>query len=61
MFLIGILGIENKNKEIMILKNLICKKCNKLISVKLIKNFDFFYIFFILVFKWNEKYYVVCD
>lgn len=61
MFLIGIFGIENKNKEIMTLKNLNCKKCNKSTSAKLIKNFDFFHIFFIPVFKWNEKYYVVCD
>ncbi|MCE5221479.1 MAG: zinc ribbon domain-containing protein [Clostridium sp.] len=61
MFFIGVLGIENKDKEIKILNNISCKKCNKTVSGKLIKNFDFFHFFFIPIFKWNEKYYVVCD
>ncbi|NRY51380.1 hypothetical protein FHU26_001927 [Clostridium beijerinckii] len=37
MFFIGIFGIENKNKEIKILDNLNCKKCNKVFRGKLIK------------------------
>jgi hypothetical protein len=61
MFFIGIFGIENKDKEIQILNNLSCKKCNTIVSGRLIKNFDFFHFFFIPLFKWNEKYYVVCD
>lgn len=61
MFFIGVFGIENKDKEIKILNNISCKKCNSTITGKLIKNFDFFHFFFIPIFKWNEKYYVVCD
>jgi hypothetical protein len=61
MFFIGIFGIENKNKEVKDLNNLTCKKCNSTIQGKLIKNFDFFHFFFIPIFKWNEKYYVLCN
>lgn len=61
MFFIGIFGIENKDKEVKDLNNLTCKKCNSTIKGKLIKNFDFFHFFFIPIFKWNEKYYVLCN
>lgn len=61
MFFIGVFGIENKNKEIKDLNNLNCKKCNSTIQGKLIKSFDFFHFFFIPLFKWNEKYYVLCN
>lgn len=61
MFFIGIFGIENKDKEIKNLDNISCKRCNKTSSGRLIKNFDFFHFFFIPLFKWNEKYYVVCN
>lgn len=61
MFFIGIFGIENKDKEIEVLNNLNCKKCNRTVSGRLIKNFNFFHLFFIPLFKWNEKYYVICD
>lgn len=61
MFFIGVFGIENKNKEIKVLDNLSCKKCNSIVTGKLIKSFDFFHFFFIPLFKWNEKYYVLCD
>ena len=61
MFFIGVFGIENKDKEIKSLNNISCKKCNMTVTGNLIKNFDFFHFFFIPIFKWNEKYYVVCD
>lgn len=61
MFLIGVFGIENKDKQIKILDNLNCKKCSCNVSARLIKNFDFFHFFFIPIFKWNERYYVVCE
>ena len=61
MFFIGVFGIENKDKEIKTLDNISCKNCNKTIVGKLIKNFDFFHFFFIPLFKWNEKYYLVCS
>jgi hypothetical protein len=61
MFFIGVFGIENKDKEIKELNNLTCKKCNSTVQGKLIINFDFFHFFFIPLFKWNERYYVVCN
>ncbi len=61
MFFIGIFGIENKSKEIKILDNLNCKKCNKVFRGRLIKNFDYFHFFFIPILKWNIKYYIICD
>ena len=61
MFFIGIFGIESKSKEIKILENLQCKKCNLKTKGKLIKTFDCFHFFFIPLFKWNESYYVVCN
>jgi len=61
MFFIGVFGIENKDKEIKVLENISCKKCNSTVTGKLIKNFDFFHFFFISIFKWNERYYIICD
>lgn len=61
MFFIGVFGIENKEEEIKILNNLSCKNCNLIVTGRLIKVFNFFHFFFIPLFKWNEKYYVVCD
>lgn len=61
MFFIGIFGIENKDKEIKTLDNISCKKCNNPTTARLIKNFNFFHLFFIPLFKWNEKYYVICN
>ena len=61
MFFIGIFGIESKSKEIKILENLQCKKCNLKTRCNLIKTFDCFHFFFIPLFKWNESYYVVCN
>lgn len=61
MFFIGIFGIENKDKEIKIIDNINCKRCNKIIRGKLIKNYNFFHFFFIPLFKWNESYYIVCN
>ncbi len=61
MFFIGVFGIENKDKEIKVLENISCKKCNSTVTGRLIKNFNFFHFFFIPIFKWNERYYVICD
>lgn len=61
MFFIGIFGIENKQKEIKILKNIYCKKCNENLSGKLIKIFNCFHFFFIPVFRWNEHFYFICN
>ena len=61
MFFIGIFGIENKEKEIKIISNFICKSCNRVTNGRVIKFYEFFHFFFIPIFKWNEKYYVECE
>jgi hypothetical protein len=61
MFFIGIFGIESKEKLIKILSSLGCKECNSTVTGKLIKTFSYFHFFFIPLFKWDEKYYVICD
>jgi len=61
MFFIGIFGIQNKDKEIKYLNNISCNSCNEESGAKLIKTYSFFHFFFIPLFKWNERYYVICS
>lgn len=61
MFFIGILGIQQKEKEVCILEDLDCKYCDKKGHSHLIKSYSYFHFFFIPVFKWNENYYVFCE
>ncbi len=61
MFFIGIFGIENKEKIIRNISKLYCKGCNDYVLGRVIKKYDFFHFFFIPLFKWNEKYYVMYD
>ena len=61
MFFIGIFGVENKQKEIKILNDIQCRNCDKGSGGKLIKTFSFFHFFFIPLFRWNEKYYIICN
>lgn len=61
MFFIGVFGIEDKEVEIMTLNNFTCKSCNTQANGKLYKRYSFFHFFFIPLFKWNIKYYVVCS
>jgi len=61
MFFIGIFGIESKDKEIKHLNNISCSNCNEESDAKLIKTYNFFHFFFIPLFKWNERYYVICN
>lgn len=61
MFFIGVFGVQNKQKEVKYLNSIPCRNCNDGSRGKLIKTFNFFHFFFIPLFRWNEKYYVVCD
>ena len=61
MFFIGILGIDNKSKEIKELDNISCNNCENLSKMKLLKNYNYFHIFFIPIIKWNESYYLICE
>ena len=59
MFFIGIFGIEMKEKEIRDIQNKICKLCGAMTSFRLFKTYSYFQIFFIPLFKWNIRYYVI--
>lgn len=61
MFFIGVFGIQNKQEEIKYLNDVPCRNCDKGSVGKLIKTFNFFHFFFIPIFKWNAKYYVICS
>ncbi|MDZ4992108.1 zinc-ribbon domain-containing protein [Clostridium perfringens] len=60
MFFIGIFGVENKQKEIKELETIECKTCETGTRGVLVKSYEYFHIFFIPIFRWNEKYYVMC-
>ncbi len=61
MFFIGIFGIQNKEKEIKLIDNIQCKNCSKNTTGRLIKTYNYFHFFFIPLFKWNEKYHLICN
>ncbi|MDO6355858.1 zinc ribbon domain-containing protein [Caloramator sp. CAR-1] len=59
MFFIGIFGIETKQYEVKEVSNVICKKCGRMSSYKLIKQYNMFHFFFIPIFKWNIRYFLI--
>lgn len=59
MFFIGIFGIESRSKEIREIQNIICKNCKAMSVYKLVKNYSYFQFFFIPIFKWNIRYYLI--
>lgn len=61
MFFVGIFGIQQKEKQVTVLEDLECKGCGNKGRSYLIKNYTYFHIFFIPVYKWNENYYVLCE
>lgn len=60
MFFIGIFGVENKQKEIKDLDQIECSNCGVKTKGKLIKIYEYFHIFLIPLFRWNERYYIIC-
>lgn len=61
MFFIGIFGVEDKQKEIKTIRNTSCKNCDGFSGLTLFKQYTFFHLFFIPLFKWNIRYYLVCN
>lgn len=53
-----ILGIENKEKVIKTIRNIICKACGQMSSYELIITYSFLHIFFIPIIRWNRRYYL---
>lgn len=61
MFFIGVMGIDNKEKEVKKINNFYCKGCTQSVKGKLIKSFSYFHFFFIPILKWNQHYYLICE
>lgn len=61
MFFIGIFGIEARERVIRDVQKVYCRECNKDVSGRIIKRYNFFHFFFIPLLKWNERYYVKYD
>lgn len=59
MFFIGIFGIETKQKEIRDVQNMICKACGSMTSLRLIKTYNYFHFFFIPLFRWGTRYFLI--
>jgi len=58
MFFIGIFGIQQAEKQIGTYNNAICPSCGSLTRFEVFKNYFYFHIFFIPIFKWNVKYFI---
>ncbi|RBP68256.1 zinc ribbon family protein [Alkalibaculum bacchi] len=59
MFFIGIMGVDTKAKEIKDIHNITCKYCGRLGMYKFIKQYNYFHFFFIPLFRWGVKYFLV--
>lgn len=59
MFFVGILGIESKEKELRTFPNLICKACGRVTAYRLVKAYKYFHIFFIPIYRWDFRYYLI--
>jgi hypothetical protein len=49
-------GIGSKMKEIGSFHNFICPFCGRLTRLIIYKRYDYFHLFFILLFRWNLSY-----
>jgi len=58
MFLIGIFGIQDKEKYIGTYNNIVCPSCGRFARYEVYKWYRYFHIFFIPVFRWNVRYIV---
>jgi ribosomal protein L32 len=59
MFFIGIFGVETKEKELNDIRNVVCKSCGSMSSYKFLKTYNQFHFFFIPIYKWGSKYYLI--
>ncbi|WP_270474220.1 zinc ribbon domain-containing protein [Clostridium cochlearium] len=59
MFFIGIFGIDERKKDIKLVQNLVCKACGNMTTYKLVKVNKVFHIFFIPIFKWDKRYFLI--
>lgn len=59
MFFIGIFGADERKKEIKSIQNVVCKACENMTTYKLIRVNKIFHLFFIPIFKWDKRYYLI--
>lgn len=60
MFFVGIFGIDTKEKQVKDVDNIYCRTCDNKTKGVLIKTYEYFHFFFIPIFRWNERFYVIC-
>lgn len=58
MFFIGIFGVQSKAKTIKTDAGAVCPICEAYDRYDVVKVFDYFHIFFITVWKWNNRYFI---
>lgn len=58
MFFIGVFGIEDRQKEIMKINDIVCPGCGRYAAAALVFSYTFFHFFFIPLFKWNKTWFV---
>jgi hypothetical protein len=59
MFFIGVFGVETREKELNDIQNIVCKSCGSMSSYKFIKTYNHFHFFFIPIYKWKVRYYLI--
>ncbi|MCM0648284.1 zinc ribbon domain-containing protein [Clostridium swellfunianum] len=59
MFFFGVFGMQGKEKEIRDMSSITCKSCGRYSAYKLVKAYNYFHVFFIPVYNWGAKYYLV--
>jgi hypothetical protein len=59
MFFFGIFGVNTKTKDIKDLNNVTCSRCGRFGVYRLVKEFSYFHFFFIPLYKWGQKYFLV--
>lgn len=60
MFFFGFFGVMSRQKELGQFKDTSCKSCGNVAVYNLIKIYNVFYLFFIPIFKWGNRYYAQC-
>lgn len=60
MVFIGIMGMDQRQKVVKDFQAFPCLNCKDEPRGKLVKVYSTFHIFFIPIFKWNEKYILLC-